>query len=132
MIIKSTFKSHFKIKKQFLKNKQKTIFVKNIFIFLLFSKIFLKNCRVCFFFLKHKVNQTNILKAPSRHKKFFHQVYFEYFLVKTFFKYKVTSIFLINQTTHLFDLLNIEYLKIGSNTLTRTKFSTTLPIKIKY
>ena len=88
MIVKTVFKSHFKIKKNYFKNKSKKIFVKNIFVFLIFSKVFFKNCFVSFFFNKLKLNKINLLKAPSRHKKFFHQIYTEYFQVTFIFRFK--------------------------------------------
>ena len=82
MVIKTVFKSHFKIKRNFNKNSKKKIFVKNMAVFLLFTKIFFTNCTVNFFFTKDMNTNTNVLKAPSRHKKFFHQIFYEYFLVK--------------------------------------------------
>jgi hypothetical protein len=135
LIVKSVFKSHFKVKKNFLKkqkNIEKKIFVKNMFIFLLFSKIFLKGCLVSFFFKKNKVNSTNILKAPSRHKKFFHQVFYEYFQISFFFKFFLKRYFKINTSMYLFKKINNIFNKIGSNTLTRIKISTTIPIRIGY
>lgn len=122
MVVKTTFKSHFKIKKKFLKNNSKKIFVKNMFVFLLFSKIFFKNCLVSFFFRKDKLNKTNLLKAPSRHKKFFHQIYCEYFQVKFIFRFN--KIFKkINNITYVFIPLNKLFKKVGSNTLSRFKLS---------
>lgn len=122
MIVKTTFKSHFKIKKKFLKNNSKKIFVKNMFIFLLFSKIFFKNCLVSFFFRKDRLNRINLLKAPSRHKRFFHQVFYEYFQVKFTFRFKkIFKVF--TNTFDLFNRLNKIFLKIGSNTLNRVKLS---------
>ena len=62
-------------------------------VFLLFTKIFFKGCVVNFFFTKNKNSNTNILKAPSRHKKFFHQLFYEYFIIKiNFFFKKVTPL----------------------------------------
>jgi hypothetical protein len=131
MIVKTVFKSHFKIKKKFLKNNSKRIFVKNIFIFLLFSKIFLKNCLVSFFFRKDNLNKINLLKAPSRHKKFFHQIFYEYFQVKFIFKFN--KIFKkINNTVEIFTKFNKIFKKIGSNTLNRVKFSISFCCLILY
>jgi hypothetical protein len=131
MIVKTVFKSHFKIKKKILKNNSKKIFVKNMFIFLLFSKIFLKNCLVSFFFRKDNLNKINLLKAPSRHKKFFHQIYYEYFQVKFIFRFK--KIFKkINNTIIIFNVFNKIFLKIGSNTLNRIKLSISFSYLISY
>jgi hypothetical protein len=81
LIIKSTYKSHFNLKKNFLKNNKKQIFSKNIIIFILFSKIFFKNYDLSVNYKNKKNNKLSILKAPSRHKKFFHQIFMEYFCV---------------------------------------------------
>lgn len=123
MIVKTTFKSHFKIKKFSTKKNPKKIFVKNIFIFLLFSKIFFKKCYVSFNFKKNQTtNKINLLKAPSRHKKFFHQICYEYFQVVFIFKF--SKIFKKNfNLIKLFNLLNNIFLKIGSNILNRKKIS---------
>lgn len=131
MIVKTTFKSHFKIKKQQIKNKHKRVFIKNIFIFLLFSKIFLKNCLVSFFFKKDKQNSISLLKAPSRHKKFFHQIFCEYFQVKFIFKFnkilKATT-----NTIEIFSNLDKIFNKIGTNSLNRTKFSVSFLCRLSY
>ena len=122
MIVKTIFKSHFKIKKNFLKNKDKKIFVKNIIVFLLFTKIFVSGCVVSFFFKKNKVNCTNILKAPSRHKQFFHQVFYEFFQVNVFFNFiKMKTITKTGNSVVIFEKLNLVFQKIGTNILTRTK-----------
>ena len=122
MIVKTIFKSHFKIKKNFLKNKDKKIFVKNIIVFLLFTKIFISSCIVSFFFKKNKVNCTNILKAPSRHKQFFHQVFYEFFQVNVFFSFiKIKSITKTENSIIIFNKINLVFQKIGTNILTRTK-----------
>ena len=128
MIIKTTFKSHFKVKKN-LKSKSKLIFVKNMLVFLLFSKVFLKNCSTNLLFNSIKKNQINFLKAPSRHKKFFHQTFFEFFQVKVFLKFHYDKKIYIFNTTLLFKKLNLIFLNLGSNLLTRTKFKIILPFK---
>lgn len=122
MVVKTSFKSHFKIKKNFLKNKCKKIFVKNMFIFLLFTKIFVRGCSVSFFFKNFKVNKTNILKAPSRHKKFFHQTFYEFFQVKFFFRFNFLYKNITN-TLLVFNKLNKIFKKIGSNILNRVRIS---------
>ena len=126
MIIKTTFKSHFKIKKNFCKNLKKKIFVKNIIIFLLFTKIFFRGCVVSFFFTRNKTNRTDVLKAPSRHKKFFHQIYYEFFNIKVIFNFKEG---VLKKTTYpstdlvyCFESLSNIFKRMGSNTLTRVKF----------
>ena len=128
MIIKTTFKSHFKIKKK-LKSESKLIFVKNMLVFLLFSKIFFKNCSTNLLFNTTKKNQINFLKAPSRHKKFFHQTFFEFFQIKVFFKFRFNKKLHIYNTVIFFKKLNLVFLNLGSNLLTRTKFKTTIPFK---
>ena len=136
MVIKTVFKSHFKFKKNFLKNSKKKVFIKNMVVFLLFTKFFFKGCVVNFFFTKNRNTQTNILKAPSRHKKFFHQIFFEYYTIKINFFF-TNSIFRklstirdlekpntsLKNLTLVFKNLNILFKKIGSNTLNRTKLS---------
>ena len=133
MVVKTVFKSHFKVKRNFLKSSKKKIFVKNMIVFLLFTKIFFKGCVVNFFFTKNKNTNTNILKAPSRHKKFFHQLFYEYFIIKVnFFFKKVTPLqqdkYNVNNLVRYLPLifLNINsiFSKINSNTLNRTKIST--------
>lgn len=133
MIVKTIFKSHFKIKKSFLKNKEKKIFVKNIIIFLLFTKIFVSGCLVSFFFKKNKVNCTNILKAPSRHKQFFHQVFYEFFQINVFFSFiKVKDLTKIENSIAIFEKLNLVFQKIGTNILTRTKILISFTYICKY
>ena len=136
MVIKTVFKSHFKIKKNFLKNSKKKIFIKNMVVFLLFTKFFFKGCVVNFFFTKNRNTQTNIFKAPSRHKKFFHQIFFEYYTIKINFFFK-NSIFrklsvegclgkpqtTLKNLTVVFNNLDALFKKISSNTLSRTKLS---------
>lgn len=132
MIIKTTFKSHFKIKKTY-KNINKNIFVKNITILLLFSKIFLHNCKTTILFNKNKKLQTSFLKAPSRHKKFFHQVVFETFSIKLFFFYDLIKISFDEKTnfSEIFLDLKSIFSAIGSNILTKTKFSTSFKFSFK-
>ena len=75
-----SFKSHFKL--NIMRKRSKKIFLKNILINLFFLKVLLINCNVKLHFSKKKTNIMNILRAPSRHKKFTHQYTFEFFLVK--------------------------------------------------
>ena len=117
------FKSHFKIKKNFKKNFKKKIFIKNTIVFLIFIKIFFKNCIINFFFTKCKNTYTNILKAPSRHKKFFHQVVYEFFTTKVNFKFNNLPLVNLFNLLYNFNKLNLIFLKLGSNTLTRTRFT---------
>lgn len=130
MIVKTTFKSHFKFKK-FSKKDEKKIFVKNIIIFLLFSKIFFKNCKISLIFLKQQQQRTSILKAPSRHKKYFHQLCHEIFFLKIFFKFPFKVILTKMLSLKLFPILNAIFLKIGSNILTRIKFTVSTKNQIK-
>lgn len=128
MIVKTTFKSHFKLKKNFKKNKSKFIFVKNIVIFFLFFKVFFKNCSLSLSFSKKKSNQISLLKAPSRHKKFFHQICFENFILKTYFYFFFKPNVLYQNTILFFLKLNVIFEKFGSNTLTKTKFFTSFSV----
>ena len=124
MIIKSIFKSHFKIKKNFKKNTNKCIFVRNITILLLFSKIFLQDCKLNILYKKTKKLQTSFLKAPSRHKKFFHQISSKIFSMKIFFKYCLKKhSFKVNDINFdkIFFNINTLFSTIGSNILTKTK-----------
>ena len=123
MFIKTVFKSHFKVKKSFKKNLKKKIFIKNTLIFLMFVKIFFKICSVSFFFTKNKSIYTNILKAPSRHKKFFHQVVYEFFTTKVNFFFKSFFLKYVLLSIPTFNIINNVFYKIGSNTLTRVKFT---------
>ena len=130
LIIKTIFKTHFKIKKNFRKTSSKKLFLKNIIVFLFFSKIFFKSCALNFFFTKNRKNQTNILKAPSRHKKFFHQILYEYFNIKISFKFSTLPPFKPLDILKLFSGLNLIFLKLGSNTMNRTKINVNFNVKI--
>jgi len=130
LIIKTTFKSHFKIQKN-KKNKKKFVFLKNMVVFLLFSKIFFKNCCVVLNFLKKKDTQRSFLKAPSRHKKFFHQVFSESFFLKIFFKFIFFKKFNLNNCINVHNNLNNVFKKIGSNIFTRIKYTTTVVVNMQ-
>ena len=126
MILKTTYRSHFFFKKNFKKNfnNKKKIFTKSIIIFILFFKFFFKNFLLSVLFKKQTKNKTNILKAPSRHKKFFHQIFIEYFCV-VFNWHTTLDKYIINIFTqiHIFVKLNLIFLKIGTNTMNKTKFN---------
>ena len=122
MTIKTTFKSHFKIKKNLKKNLDKSIFVKNIVVFFLFSKIFFKSCSVNLLFLKKKKTQTSFLKAPSRHKKFFHQIFSEIFLLKVFFYFNTNNKIKQKNLVVFFERLGGIFGNFGTNTFVKTKF----------
>lgn len=124
-MIKTVYKSHFKVKKIFKKQQEKKIFLKNILIYLLFSNFFFKNCSVSFNFLKKKNNTISFLKAPSRHKKFFHQTTIEVFFLKIFLNFKL-QLKIVNSVNELllFNYLGGFFTSIGSNTLCRIKFTT--------
>ena len=133
MIIKTVYKSHFKVKKIFKKHQEKKIFLKNILVYLLFSKFFFKNCNVSFNFFKKKINKISFLKAPSRHKKFFHQVTTEMFFLKIFFNFKTEiKILDIKNELCVFTHLRKFFNTIGSNTLCRVKFTTIFFILHKF
>lgn len=126
MILKTTYKSHFKLKNFLNKNSGKKIFVKNIIIFILFTKIFVNSSTTTFQFKKKKKNQISLLKAPSRHKKFFHQISYEYFYINIIIKFGDCVLSTItdnyNNTLILFYKLDNIFKNFGSNTLTRTVF----------
>ena len=135
IVIKATFKSHFKVKQSnsSCKTLEKHIFVKNIVIFLLFAKIFLPKCNTSILFSSKKSLNTSILKAPSRHKKFFHQVFLETFSIKIFLHFGILHSdnhknICINKncfySVTFFKDLDALFSNVGSNILTRTKFST--------
>lgn len=125
MLIKTTFKSHFKLKNFFKKKgPEKSIFVKNIIVLILFTKIFLKTFKITLNFKKRRFKQLNILKAPSRHKKFFHQISYEHFFVKIGFFFNTNPLFKNSylDSIELFKKLDRIFKNFGSNTLTRTVF----------
>ena len=105
--------------------------MKNIIVNLMFLKILLKNCAVSLRFFKKNGGTINILRAPSRHKKFMHQYRFEFFFVildLTFQNLKLqklknsTVVALFLKMVSLFGLFN-------SNLLTQTKFNLSLVIR---
>lgn len=102
---------------------------------MLFSKMFLIRCKTSLLFSKNLRNSNNILKAPSRHKKFFHQTTFELFTVKatySFFILAKNPLLLNNiaKAVLLFKKINVCFLHIGSNTLNRIKISICFNIKL--
>lgn len=129
MLVKTTLKSHFKFKKTFKRSKKRNILVKNMVIFLLLSKFFFKGVKVSLFFNKICKHSTNILKAPSRHKKFFHQVFFEFFLIKIFFHLPLFNTIVFINAFGLFRSINALFLKLGSNILFRDKVSLSIPFR---
>ena len=80
MNCKIFFKSHFKLNS--VSKRRRKIFLKNIIINLFFLKFLLLNCTITLNFFKNNTNIINILKAPSRHKKFIHQYLVEFFLIQ--------------------------------------------------
>lgn len=92
-------------------------------MFLLFSKFTINDCEIKFLFFKKKKLKTNLLKAPSRHKKFFHQIVNEVFLIKIFFYFYNYVYMNSDLLVNLFNHINNIFLNIGSNTLTRTRLS---------
>lgn len=127
-----TLKSFFKLQRRAKKFKKDTIHVKGISIFILFSKTFFKSCKVSMFFPKSQKLDLIFLKAPSRHKKFFHETFFEKFKVNIIYKvmyfnkktYKHEAVILSNvHTTNLtFIKLNNLFDLFDSNTLAKCKF----------
>ena len=117
-------KSHFKIKQQNSKiSDNKIKLVKNITYFILFSSIFFKNCETSLMFKKKKKNQISLLKAPSRHKKFFHQISVDSYTIKIFFNFTQMFDVCNNVSVTFFNRLVEFFLIFGSNTVTLTKVS---------
>lgn len=136
MIVKTVYKSHFKMKSFLKKRSEKKIFIKNMVIFILLSRFFFKNCEVRLLFLKKNELASNLLKAPSRHKKFFHQIKIETFFVKIFFKFKRSwqeEVFILDSNVlSLIKKLDLVFSRIGSNTLNRLKITTTINQKHRF
>lgn len=133
MLVKTTFKSHFKFKNIFVKKRsKKIIFVKNVLILILFSKVFLKICEITINFKKRRFKKLSILKAPSRHKKFFHQICYEHFFVKMGFLFKANAIIgnSCSDAVKFFRKIDHIFGEFGSNTLTRTVFKLRFKIGI--
>lgn len=127
MIIKLTLKSHFKVLKKLKKVKDlKRVFLKKIFIFLLSMEFFLKNCTFKFFFFKKILFKINLLKSPMRYKKFFNQIFSEIFIFKFFFYMTLLHEILYENIIMFFNYLNKRLNSVGTNLLTKKKFSLTL------
>ena len=126
MIIKVSFKSHFKLKQR--QRDKKKIFTKNILMFLLLTKLFFKELRLTLRLTNKQKSKINILKAPSRHKKFFHQILHEYFNLHIYIYIPIKQTYSLISTQRIFDQLNKVFQKIGSNTLNRFKFLTAIEV----
>jgi len=120
LIIKLTLRSQFKFKNR-SKDKGR-IFLKNIITFILFSRVFLKFVKISLFFPKNIKVSNSILKAPSRHKKFIHQLCFEYFTIHMNLFYINKFILVDKNLFFIKNLIDSIFLKIGSNILNRVKF----------
>jgi len=126
LIIKTTFKSHFKIKTS--GKSKKKILIKNIIIFIFLTKLFLKNFHANMFFNKYYKNVISVLKAPCRHKKFFHKLVYEYYVVNITYRYKKNIFFRkVFFGPYLFSKLNKFYNRFGTTSLCRTKILIILP-----
>ena len=102
---------------------------------MLFSKFFLNKCKISLLFSKNTKNSVNILKAPSRHKKFFHQTTFELFTTKIIFNFYsfLKNKHLLNNIIKIiifFNKINLCFFKIGSNILNRVKISVCFSITL--
>ena len=135
----------FSIKKT-VNNFKKKIFLKHFIVINLFYNIFFLNFFTKILFCQKKVKLINILKAPARHKKFFHQVGFEVFSIKVLSTYTPYTLGFFNkfQKKLIFEksknnfkkflkifikLLNLLNL-LGSNSLFKT--STVILFKTKF
>jgi len=129
LIIKTTFKSHFKIKTAGISKKK--IIIKNVILFIFLTKFFLKDFTINMCFKKYYKNIVNVLKAPCRHKKFFHKLVYEYYTVNIVYKYKKLYVLKKKfETSFFFYNLKKFYNKIGTTSLSRTKILVILPIAL--
>lgn len=95
------------------------------------SKLFLKKTTINLNFKKYRKYATNILKSPCRHKKFFHKVVYEYFVVSITYRFLEKKLFSKKfNILKLFRKLNKFYDFIGTNSLTRTKFLIFFPVQL--
>ncbi len=130
MILKLTLKSHFKFFKSLKKIKNlKKIFLKKIFIFLLSMELYLDNCIFKLFFFKKTLLKVNLLKSPMRYKKFFNQIFNETYIFKFFFYVSLENKILFENIILFFKFLNKQVSSIGTNLLTKKKFSLILRTK---
>jgi len=130
LILKLTLKSHFKFFKSLKKIKNlKKIFLKKIFIFLLSMELYLDNCIFKLFFFKKTLLKVNLLKSPMRYKKFFNQIFNETYIFKFFFYVSLENKILFENIILFFKFLNKQVSSIGTNLLTKKKFSLILRTK---
>jgi len=107
---------------------KKKIIIKNVILFIFLTKFFLKDFTIDMHFKKYYKNIVNILKAPCRHKKFFHKLVYEYYTVNIVYKYK--KFFTLKkkfETSFFFYNLKNLFNKIGTTSLNRTKILVILP-----
>ena len=126
MIIKLSLKSHFKFFKKLQRNKnirEKKIFVKDIYIFLMTLNSFLDKelFEVNLIFSKKKYLKINLLKSPIRHKKFFNQIFSEVFFVKIHIFYSNARYINYKEVIGIFSLLDSKLNVLGTNLLTKHK-----------
>lgn len=123
MICKLFFKSFFK--PNIFKKRKKKLFLKNILINLFFFKSLVRFCKFSFYFFKKKSSVINILRAPSRHKKFMHQYISESFYLNINLIFSNTSVKYasISNYIKLFNVLTRLFTALNSNMLTQTKIS---------
>lgn len=137
MKITTTLKSFYKLGNCKKSSKNQINHVKGILIFLLFSKTFFKYCKVSLLFFKPKTLNVTFLKAPSRHKKFFHETTFVKYTVKLTYnvflgKFVKTRVVLphVSQVNKTFVKLNQLFDVLGSNTLSKCKFKIAVSFNI--
>ena len=83
------------------------------------------------FFRKRYKGVVNMLKAPCRHKKFFHKLVYEYYTVNITYLYKDKILFDGQvSTSRLFARLSKFYNRFGTTSLCRTKLLVVLPMRL--
>jgi hypothetical protein len=126
LIIKTTFKSHFKIKTA--GKLKKKILTKNVILFIILSKFFLKDFCINMFFKKCRKNVINVLKAPCRHKKFFHKLTYEYYIVNIVYRYKKEyTLYKKIKMSGFLKRFSRVYNRFGTTSLCRTKLLIIVP-----
>jgi len=92
-------------------------------------ELYLDNCIFKLFFFKKTLLKVNLLKSPMRYKKFFNQIFNETYIFKFFFYVSLENKILFENIILFFKFLNKQVSSIGTNLLTKKKFSLILRTK---